>query len=137
MSPTLWHRDIRAPNIFVHQDRVAGLIDWQDTWVGPLFFQARQPRLVNYSGELMMKLPESYDALEDESEKRRLRSQVEKSNLLWKYETESKEKNPILHDRSQIKQSLTRRDAVDFAVNTWDEDIIPFRECLIRIARYV
>ncbi|KAF1840944.1 uncharacterized protein K460DRAFT_347404 [Cucurbitaria berberidis CBS 394.84] len=134
--PTLWHWDIHAPNIFVYEDHVTSLIDWQDTWVGPLFLQARHSRLVHYNGELMTKLPESYNALEDEDEKLRVRIQVEKSIVLWTYETETKKMNPILHDIPHIIQGRTRRDTVDFSANTWDEDIIPFRQCLIRIARH-
>lgn len=85
----------------------------------------------------MMRLPESYDALEDEDEKSRVRTQVEKSIVLWTYETETKDTNPILHDILHIDQGRTRRDTVDFSANTWDGDIIPFRQCLIRIARCV
>lgn len=83
-----------------------------------------------------MRLPESYDAL-DEDEKLRVRTQVEKSIVLWTYETETKKTNPILRDIMHINQGRTRRDTVDFSANTWDGDIIPFRQCLIRIARYV
>jgi hypothetical protein len=133
---TLWHWDIHAPNIFAQKDCITSLIDWQDTWAGPLFLQARRPRLVDYNGELMLKLPESYDALEGE-ERLRVRIQVEKSLVLWTYETESKNTNSILHDMLQVDQARTRRDVVDFSTNTWDGDIIPFRQCLIRIARYV
>ncbi|KAH6723680.1 kinase-like domain-containing protein [Leptodontidium sp. MPI-SDFR-AT-0119] len=136
IRPTLWHWDIHAPNIFVHEGHVAALIDWQDTWVGPLFLQARHPRLVDYNGELMVRLPESYDALEDGDEKTRIRIQVEKSIVLWTYETETKNTNSILHDILHINQGRTRRDTVDFSANTWDGDIIPFRQCLIRIVRH-
>ncbi|KAH9217470.1 kinase-like domain-containing protein [Leptodontidium sp. 2 PMI_412] len=136
IRPTLWHWDIHAPNIFVHEGQVAALIDWQDTWVGPLFLQARHPRLVDYNGELMVRLPESYDALEDGDEKNRIRIQVEKSIVLWTYETETKNTNSILYDILHINQGRTRRDTVDFSDNTWDGDIIPFRQCLIRIARH-
>lgn len=137
IRPTLWHWDIHAPNIFVEGDHVTSLIDWQDIWVGPLFLQARHPRLVDYNGELMLKLPERYHALEDEDEKARVRTQVEKSMVLWTYESETKNTNPILHDILHMRQGRTRRDTVDFSANTWDGDIIPFRQCLIRIARYV
>lgn len=136
IRPALWHWDIHAPNIFVHKDRITSLIDWQDTWVGPLFLQARHPRLVDYNGELMLTLPKSYDALEDE-EKQRIQTQVQQSIVLWTYEMETKKTNPILHDMWHMKRSRTRRDTVDFSANTWDGDIIPFRQCLIRIARYI
>ncbi|UPX16985.1 uncharacterized protein EKO05_0007364 [Ascochyta rabiei] len=135
IRPTLWHWDIHAPNIFVHKDRVTSLIDWQDTWVGPLFLQAQHPRLVDYNGELMLKLPESYNALEEE-EKMRVRTQVKKSIVLWTYETETKNRNSVLYNIWHISQARTRRNTVDFSANTWDSDIIPFRQCLIRIARH-
>ncbi|KAF1961603.1 hypothetical protein CC80DRAFT_400961 [Byssothecium circinans] len=136
VRPTLWHWDMHAPNVFVHKYHITSLIDWQDTWVGPLFLQARHPRLVDYNGELMIKLPESYDTLEDEKEKLRVRTQVEKSIILWAYENESKTTNPILHDILHLSQGRTRRETVDFSADTWDGDIIPFRQCLIRIARH-
>ncbi|KAH6638995.1 kinase-like domain-containing protein [Boeremia exigua] len=136
IRPTLWHWDIHAPNIFVDKDHITGLIDWQDIWVGPLFLQARHPRLVAYNGELITKLPKSYDTLEDGDEKEHIRTQVEKSIILWTYKTETKNANPILHDLLSINQGRNRRDTVDFSANTWDRDIIPFRQCLIRIARH-
>jgi hypothetical protein len=91
----------------------------------------------DYNGELLLKLPKSYEALEDEDEKLRVRTEVEISIFLWTYETEPKNANPILHDILRTKQGRTRRDTVEFSANTWDGDIVPFRQCLIRIARYV
>lgn len=73
----------------------------------------------------MLKLPESYEALEGE-EKLRVRTQVEKSLVLWTYETETKSTNSVFYDLSQVEQARTRRDTVEFSVNTWDGDIIPF-----------
>jgi hypothetical protein len=133
--PTLWHWDIHAPNIFVQDNRITGLIDWQDVWVGPLFLQARHPKLVDYHGELMLKLPPDYETLPDEEEKARIRGQVEKSILFWSYEQETKTNNPLLHEVFHVSQGRNRRDTFDFCANTWDADIIPFRQCLIRMAR--
>lgn len=121
----------------MHDGRISSLIDWQDTWVGPLFLQARHPRLVDYNGELMLELPEHYETVKDGDEKERIRTQVEKSIILWAYENDTKSTNPILQDILHIYQGRTRRETVNFASNTWDKDIIPFRQCLIRIARYV
>jgi hypothetical protein len=84
----------------------------------------------------MLKLPESYDALQDEDKRKRIQTQVEKSIILWTYEMETKNTNPILYDILHLNQGRTRRDTIDFSANTWDGDIIPFRQCLIRIARY-
>ncbi|KAI9663120.1 MAG: Phosphotransferase enzyme [Bathelium mastoideum] len=134
--PTLWHWDIHAPNIFVCGDQITNVIDWQDTWVGPLFLQYRHPRLINYDGEVTLRLPEHYSTLVDEEDKKRIRAQVEKSIILWTYETETKRANPIIHDVMHIYQGRTRRDTIQFSANTWDGDVIPFRQCLIRIVRH-
>ena len=136
VRPTLWHWDIHAPNIFVDKNKITSLIDWQDVWAGPLFLQARHPRLVDYNGEFLLRFPEHYKALENENEKARIRTQVEKPIVLWAYESDTKKANPVLHEILHIPHGRTRRDTVDFSANTWDRDIIPFRQCLIRVERY-
>ncbi|KAJ2986726.1 hypothetical protein NUW58_g4892 [Xylaria curta] len=135
VKPTLWHWDIHASNLFVEGGEISGIIDWQDSWAGPLFLQARQPQLVDYNGDIMLRLPPHYDTLEDQDERTRIRSQVEKSILLWSYERNTKKVNPLLHEVFHLPHGRTRRDAVDFSANTWDADIVPFRESLIRIQR--
>lgn len=82
VRPALWHWDIHAPNIFVQGNRITSLIDWQDVWVGPLFLQARHPKLVDYNGEVLLKLPSNYESIEDEEEKSRVKTQVERSIIL-------------------------------------------------------
>lgn len=134
---TLWHWDIHSANLFVEGNRITSLIDWQDTWAGPLFLQFRNPKLVHYNGEVLLKLPEDYESLEQGDEKTRTRKQVEKSIILYTYETETDKNNPLLSEILRIHHGLTRRETVKFASNTWDGDIIPFRQCLIRIERLV
>ncbi|KAL9611874.1 MAG: hypothetical protein Q9167_003488 [Letrouitia subvulpina] len=96
---TIWHWDVHTPNIFVDQDKITSLIDWQD----------------------------HYETLHDEAERARIRAQVEKSIVLWAYETDTKEINQVLHKLYHIPHGRTRRDTVQFSTNTWDRDIIPFR----------
>lgn len=111
------------------------LIDWQDAWAGPLFVQARHPRFVYYNGELMLRLPEHYAKIKDKEEKEQVRRQVEKSILLRSYESNTKRCNPILHEIFHFPHGKTRRETIDFSTNTWDGDILPFRECLIRLTK--
>ncbi|TVY26231.1 Altered inheritance of mitochondria protein, mitochondrial [Lachnellula hyalina] len=134
--PTLWHWDIHSANLFVEGNRITSLIDWQDTWVGPLFLQFRHPKLVDYDGEVLLKLPENYESLEEGEAKARTRKQVEKSIVLYTYETETDKNNPLLSEILRLHHGRTRRETVQFAANTWDGDIIPFRQCLIRIERH-
>ncbi|KAH9220296.1 kinase-like domain-containing protein [Leptodontidium sp. 2 PMI_412] len=74
---TLWHWDIHSANLFVEGNRITSLIDWQDIWAGPLFLQFRHPKVVDYNGKVLLKLPENYETLEGD-EKARTRRQVEK-----------------------------------------------------------
>ncbi|OBT42111.1 hypothetical protein VE00_06510 [Pseudogymnoascus sp. WSF 3629] len=132
---TLWHWDIHAPNIFVKDDKITSLIDWQSTWVGPLFLQYRYPKLVNYTGEVMLRLPEDYKDME-KSEKDRVKDRVERSLVQFLYKTETKKQNPLLVKVNDTPQVTTRRRTIEFAENTWDGDILPLRQCLIRLERH-
>ncbi|KAI1118707.1 kinase-like domain-containing protein [Nemania sp. NC0429] len=133
VKSTLWHWDIHASNLFIKDGKLSSIIDWQDCWAGPLFLQARHPRLVAFNGDMMLRLPPFYDTLEDQDEKSRISSQVEKSTLIWSYERYTKSINPTLHEVLHLPHGRTRRELVHFAANTWETDIVPFRESLIRI----
>jgi len=104
-------------------------------WAAPLFLQARYPQLIRYNGDILLKLPENYETLVDEEEKARIRAQVSRSLVQLVYESDTKTSNPILHKLFHFPQWRTRRDTVEFASDTWGGDILPFRQCLIRIAR--
>ena len=69
-ASTLWHSDIHASNIFTSEGRITSLIDWQAAWMGPLFLQARQPRLLDHKGEILLKLPENFKELEVDEQTR-------------------------------------------------------------------
>ena len=132
---TLWHWDMHAPNIFVRNDRITSLIDWQSTWAGPLFLQYRYPKLVDYNGEVMLQLPENYKDME-KGEKDRVANQVERSLVQYLYEIETQKQNPLLVEVNNVPHRVTRRQTIEFGEDTWDGDILPFRQCLIRIERF-
>jgi len=132
----LWHWDLHAPNIFVQDGKVTDIIDWQDCWAGPLSIQARRPALIDYEGEVMLKLPPQFKDMEDGDEKDLIRSKVERSILRFCYDDETQQSNAVL---ATVFQSIPHRqticEAITFAANTWDSDIIMLRECLIRLER--
>ena len=52
-SAHLWHGDLHVADIFVNPSKpteIVGLIDWQSTELSPLYFQARQPHILDYDG---------------------------------------------------------------------------------------
>ncbi len=133
---TLWHWDMHASNLFVKDNQITGVLDWQLTWTGPLFLQYRYPQLVRYDGDVMLRLPENYNDLE-KTEKDRVTKKVERSLVQYLYEVETKRQSPLLVELNNIPLGMTRRQTVEFAEDTWDGDILPFRQCLIRLERQV
>jgi len=86
---------------------------------------------------MLQQPPDNYKDIQDEEEKARIDAQVEKSVVLRTYETHTRIANPAVHEVFHIPHGLTRRQLITFATNTWDGDIIPSRQSLIRIARFV
>ncbi|KAF1843821.1 uncharacterized protein K460DRAFT_286920 [Cucurbitaria berberidis CBS 394.84] len=134
LLPTLWHRDLHRGNVFVHEGQVSSIIDWQSVWVGPRILRARTPQLVEYNGEIQTKLPENFNEL-DHEEKDRVREAVRRSILLYIYETSTAKRNPSLYKVMRYANGKTLEQLVEFAHNSWEGDILPFREVLIRIQR--
>ena len=136
VEPKLWHTDLHGGNLFYHGDKITSIIDWQGASIRPLFLQYRQPRLVDYKGEIITKLPENYKNL-DKDEKARIKEQVMSSILVYIYETNTARKNPVLKKALRLEQGPLRRQTVAFAGTSWDGDIITLRQTLIRVERSV
>ncbi len=135
VASTLWHRDLHSGNIFIEQNRITSIIDWQGAWAGPLFIQARPPQLVDYHGEVILKFPENFKDLGDD-EKKKLRRQVASSIILHLYAIYTAKENPRLSKVFHGDHGRTRTRPTAFAGYTWADDILPFRESLIRVERY-
>lgn len=135
--PTLWHWDIRPPNLFIENGKISTIIDWQDVWIGPLSLQARRPRLVDYDGEMVLKLPDNCEDMMDPDEKARITDRVEKSILLWCYDNETKTEIPGLHKLYHLPLIEKRKQTVTFASELSDGDITPLKGCLIGLNLHV
>ncbi|KAH9205444.1 kinase-like domain-containing protein [Leptodontidium sp. 2 PMI_412] len=132
---TLWHWDLHASNLFVKDDQVTCIIDWQSNWAGPLFVQYRYPKIVHYAGEVVLRLPEDYESIEG-NEKVKASRQVERSLVQYLYGAKTKKKNPLLTNIIDIPQRTVRKQTIAFAEDSWEGGILPFRQCLIRLERY-
>ncbi|KAI7154284.1 Uracil-regulated protein [Hortaea werneckii] len=117
---TLFHWDLRSPNLFVEDGQITSLIDWQDAWVAPLFMQERRPQLLEYDGEIILRLPEYFETMEDQAEKTKVQSQVEKSILSRYYHGVVREQNPALQELFDLPLARTRRETVLFASDIWE-----------------
>lgn len=77
-TSNLWHRDLHVANVFVNPDNpveITGIIDWQSIELSPLYFQARQPHIIDYDGPPVHGLekprpPENMQIMEPEAKER-------------------------------------------------------------------
>ncbi|KAF1951434.1 hypothetical protein CC80DRAFT_519375 [Byssothecium circinans] len=135
VSPRFWHPDFHAGNIYVNDEgQISSIIDWQGAWTTPVFIGATPPLLLDYSVEMLMKLPDDFKSLE-EAEKQKLRYQVAQSILIYGYETETANKNPLMHKMMHHPHGQTLKQLEAFASSTWDNCLFPLRECLINVER--
>ncbi|KAL4946815.1 hypothetical protein BDV06DRAFT_208453 [Aspergillus oleicola] len=131
----LWHSDLRTPNIFVNDTgHITSIIDWQSTRAGPLFLEGRHPHLLDYNGDLILELPESFKQ-QDENMQTAIKDKVTKSVLLYLYEKYTAERNPLLCRVFRYSNGKTLTDSIRFVGNTWEGDILPLRESLIRVQK--
>ncbi|GAD92083.1 conserved hypothetical protein [Paecilomyces variotii No. 5] len=131
----LWHDDLHGGNIFIHNNRIASVIDWQGIWAGPLLFRVRPSPGLNSSGPTLLKRPDNFEDLDDD-EKAQTKRQISRSIMPQLYILETNKRNPALAKAFHLDHGKTRRHALIFSGNTWDEEILPFRQALIHVERY-
>ncbi|KAE8143675.1 kinase-like domain-containing protein [Aspergillus pseudotamarii] len=134
VAPHIWHTDLHAGNIFVDKGKISSVIDWQGIWAAPLILRARHPRLVDYNGEIILKPPANFKNLEPD-EKTTLRQQMSSSIILYLYEKQISNESPLLSKVLRFSHGRTRCEPIQFVGDTWDDDIIPLRESLIRVEK--
>lgn len=135
LSPRLMHPDFHAGNIYVDENgKISSIIDWQAAWTTPLFIGANPPLLLDYSVDIMMKLPENFKEL-DETTKVKSRYQVSQSILIHSYETKTAKENPLMYKMMRQFQGKTLKELEAFAGGTWEDGLFPLQECLIRMER--
>ncbi|RJE20973.1 hypothetical protein PHISCL_06683 [Aspergillus sclerotialis] len=135
VAPHLWHTDLHAANIFVENGHISSVIDWQGTWTAPLILQARHPRLVDYDGDIILRAPANFKDLEPDA-KSKVRDQMTKSIILYLYEKQIAKEVPLLDIVIRFNHGRTRCEPIQFVGDTWDDDILPLSESLIRIEKY-
>ncbi|KAH7397037.1 kinase-like domain-containing protein [Phaeosphaeria sp. MPI-PUGE-AT-0046c] len=134
-APVLWHRDLHPGNLFIHEGKISSIIDWQSCWVGPLILRARAPRILDYNGDIMLKLPPEYEEM-SEDERRSVECKAQQSIQVYSYEHKTAGRNPLLNRVLRYPHGKMLSNVVEFASASWDGDILPRRDCLIRIERY-
>ncbi|PWY90285.1 hypothetical protein BO94DRAFT_623091 [Aspergillus sclerotioniger CBS 115572] len=92
-------------------------------------------QLVDYQGSILLKRPDNFDDLDEH--KAEIKQRIFKSTLFQLYLIETEEKNPTLAKAFHLDHGKTRRLPVEHADDTWDDDIVSFREALINVERWL
>lgn len=85
-------------------------------------------------GPQVLKFPNNFATLSD-GEQTLIKRQARKSALLQLYLLETKQKNPAMTRVFELDYGRTRCDVIKFGTDTWDGDIIAFRESLLNVVR--
>jgi hypothetical protein len=113
-SAHIWHSDLHVANIFVdpsERTNIVGIIDWQSTEMAPLYFQARQPHIIDYEGPPVYGLeqpqpPKDLEGL-DESEKRKAETLHLQRSLCSLYNSVTHHQNPKLYAALQFQDTTS------------------------------
>lgn len=132
---TLWHSDLHSSNFFIENNAITAVIDWQGSWTGPPLLQAQPSPLIDHQGSILLKRPDNFDDL-DPQEQVEIKRQISKSTLLQLYLMETERRNPSLAAAFNLDHGKTRRLAIELAGNTWDDEILSFRESLINVQKF-
>jgi hypothetical protein len=87
---------------------------------------------LQYDDELILKAPADFKDLEP-GEKARIRDIMSRSIILYLYEETIAKEMPVLHRVLHFDNGRIGCEPILFAEDTWEDDIIPLRESLIRI----
>ncbi|KAF2275182.1 uncharacterized protein EI97DRAFT_420759 [Westerdykella ornata] len=113
-TANLWHGDLHVANVFVNPTNpteITGLIDWQSTEIAPLYFQARQPHILDYEGPPVSglerpTLPKNLDELEPDARRRAVTLYYQQS-LCVLYNTLTHRQNPRLYAALEFQQTTS------------------------------
>ncbi|RAH45621.1 phosphotransferase family protein [Aspergillus brunneoviolaceus CBS 621.78] len=108
--------------------------NWQGLCAALLIIQARHPGLVDYSSKVILKAPESFKQL-NLAEKARIRGLISRSILLYLYEKQIARELLLLNKVLRFNHGWTRCNPVLFVGDTWEDDLLPLRESLVRLER--
>ena len=120
LCPRLWHPDLRTWNIFVKDDHITSIVDWQSIEIAPLFLQATRPELVNHQGAVLTEVPDNLRTLNAVQA-----SKVDdsfRSTPLGAYNEETEKQNPTVNRIVNRADLMLRRRPIAFSSDTWENE---------------
>jgi lysyl-tRNA synthetase class 2 len=117
---TLWHPDLHLGNIFVEDNKIVNIIDWQGCTSLPLFLTCRIPKFLRIDGPLLFDLPPAANLTIREKEENLARYQL--THLQKFYVSKLRHLDDKIFRALSYPHALTRQQLVDFAGSTWEDD---------------
>ena len=115
----LWHPDLHSGNIFVEQNRIVSIIDWQGCSSLPIFYACRIPKFLKINGPFLFDLPPAAGLTSEEKEDNLRRYQL--TQLQGFYISKFREIDDDVFSALSFPHALTRQQLIDFAGYTWDD----------------
>lgn len=130
----LWHSDLHFGNIFVKDNQIVSIIDWQGCSCLPVFHACRIPKFLKIQGPLLFDLPSATGLTPQEKEDTFQRYQLTQLQRL--YISKFRESDPDVFSALSFPHALTRQQLIDFSGYTWDDDgLFLLREMILRTGR--
>ncbi|KAM5474969.1 Phosphotransferase enzyme [Microsporum audouinii] len=129
---TLWHSDLHSGNIFIKDNKIVSIIDWQGCMSVPLFMAARIPKFLKFDGPMLFDLPSAANLTEMEKKETLLRYEL--TQLQGFYVSKFQNLGSSAYEALSYPYATIRQQLIDLAGFTWeDEGLFFFREMLHRI----
>ncbi|KAL4875984.1 phosphotransferase enzyme family protein [Aspergillus karnatakaensis] len=131
----LWHADLHPGNIFLKDNQITSIIDWQFCSTLPLFHDCRIPKFLKiHNGGLLFDLPSATGLTAQQKEDNLQRYQL--TQLQQLYISKFRDLDNDIFSALSFPQASTRQQLIDFAGYTWDDDgLYLFQEMLLRTWR--
>lgn len=130
----LWHADLHFGNIFVKENQIVSIIDWQGCSSLPIFHACRMPKFLRFQGSLLLDLPPATGLTPEEKEDNLRRYQLTQLQRL--YISRFRDIDDDIFSAISFPQALTRQQLIDFSGYTWDDDgLFLFQEMMLRTWR--
>ncbi|PYH34307.1 phosphotransferase enzyme family protein [Aspergillus neoniger CBS 115656] len=130
----LWHADLHFGNIFVKDNQIVSIIDWQGCSSLPISHACRMPKFLRFQGSLLFDLPPATGLRPEEKEDNLRRYQLTQLQRL--YISRFRDIDNDVFSAISFPQALTRQQLIDFSGYTWDDDgLFLFQEMMLRTWR--
>ncbi|PGH23274.1 hypothetical protein AJ80_02690 [Polytolypa hystricis UAMH7299] len=126
---TIWHSNLHSGNIFVENNKIVSIINWQCCMSVPLFLACKIPKFLKVDGPPLFDLPPAAGLSAQEKKETLLKYQL--TQLQRFYISKLKDLDSSIFRALSYPHAIIRQQFIDFAGSTWEDDgLFLFREMM-------